>query len=94
MKSPVTLETVLLRKNDIPSTDISGEVGLMNIDTGKYFALNTVGSDIWNKLEKPMSLKDLVNSLIAEYEIDFNACLTEVKPFIEKLVQEGIVIIQ
>lgn len=94
MKSIIALETVLLRKSETPSTDISGEIGLMNIDTGKYFALNTIGSEIWKKLENPTSLQDLINSLIAEYDIDFNSCLSEVKPFMEQLIQEGIVTVQ
>lgn len=94
MKTAITLETVLLRKNGIPSTDIGGEVGLMNIETGKYFALNAIGSDIWNRLDKSISLKDLVNSLIAEYDISFDSCFNEVKTFIEQLIQAGIVTVQ
>lgn len=92
MKKELSLETILERKADIPSTVIDGEVGLMNITTGKYFALNSVGSDIWNLLEKPMSLHDLIQALLKEYEIDGETCEKEIRPFAERLVDEGIVI--
>jgi len=94
LKTTIDKDTIIVRKKEIPSTDIGGEVGLMNIDTGKYFALNTIGSDIWYKLDKPISLQSLVNSLIEEYDIDYDTCFNEVKPFIEKLLHEGIITVQ
>lgn len=94
MKKEIASEAILFRNESIPSTDIDGEVGLMNISTGKYYALNLVGSDIWNNLSKPTSFGDLVSSLTAEYEIDKDTCESQVKEFVERLIREGIVLIK
>jgi hypothetical protein len=94
MKNEITLETILVRNDSIPSANIDGEIGLMSIDKGKYYALNTVGSDIWNILDKPTSLKDLAFSLTSEYKIDMDTCMKQVKEFVEKLIDEGIVLIK
>lgn len=94
MKNEITLETIIVRNGSIPSTDIDGEIGLMNIKTGKYYALNTIGSEIWRILEKPTSLNYLVTLKTSEYDIDKDTCIIEIKKFVEKLVGEGIVIVK
>lgn len=94
MKKEVTLGTVVVRNDQIPSTVLDGEVGLMSIDTGKYYALNTVGSDIWNILENAVSIDKLISVLTTEYDIDNETCVTQVMPFVNKLISEGIILIK
>lgn len=93
MKRNITHDSILVRNGSIPTATIDGEVGLMNIETGKYYALNSIGSDIWNKLDKPISLNDLVAALVSEFDIDRQECYSQVKKFVERLIEEGIVIV-
>jgi len=37
---------------------------------GRYYALNSVASEIWRKLEQPTAVGQLVSTLAAEYEGD------------------------
>lgn len=94
MKKELTLGTVLVRNEQIPSTVLDGEVGLMSIGTGKYYALNTIGSDIWKVLEKEITVDELITALTSEYDIDNETCIAQVMPFLEKLISEGIVLIK
>lgn len=91
MDKELTLGTIIVRNEQLPSAVIDKEVGLMNIDTGKYYALNSVGSDIWRVLEKPSTVDELILSLTSEYEIDRETCIKQVIPFLKKLILERII---
>lgn len=91
MKREITLKTIIAHKKDLPSTNIDGEIALMNIETGKYFTMNLVGSDIWNKTINPISVENLVSSMKNEYDIDIDTCRQQVLIFLEKLLCEGII---
>lgn len=41
------VNTKVCQSREIDSTDLNGEKVMMNLDKGKYFALNLVGSRIW-----------------------------------------------
>jgi len=94
MKKELSLGTVLIRNEQIPSAVIDEEVALMSIETGKYYALNPVASDIWRILEKPSSVGELISSLTLEYDVDNETCTEQVIPFLEKLISEGLVLIK
>ncbi len=51
-------------------TEVDGEAVLMNIDTGKYYGLDGIGTDIWKRLEAPVTIADLCADLTEAYEGD------------------------
>jgi hypothetical protein len=58
------------RSSDVLSTEAGGEVALMSIPNGRYYALNPFASAIWRKLEQPASVAQLAAKLAAEYNGD------------------------
>ena len=94
MKKELSLGTVVVRNEQIPSAVIDEEVALMSIETGKYYAVNSVASDIWRILEKPSSVDELITSLTSEYDVDNETCTAQVIPFLEKLISEGLILIK
>lgn len=94
MKHDITPETVFVRNENILSTSIDDEIGLMSVEKGKYYAMNTVGSDIWNILGKPTSLNELVSALTSEYNVDTDTCMKQVREYVIKLLDEGIILVR
>ncbi|MFK7945345.1 MAG: PqqD family peptide modification chaperone, partial [Paracoccaceae bacterium] len=64
---------------------------MMSISAGKYFALAETGQRIWELLEEPRSIKDIVGVLVAEYDVTEEACLAQVTRFAEDLCENGLV---
>lgn len=48
----------------------TGGTMLMQIDSGRFFLLDDIGCDVWQRLETPCSFGDLVEQLAADYEAD------------------------
>lgn len=85
--------TRLIRRNDLMTADMNGSAVTMDIESGKYYNMGETGGDIWNKLETEKSVGELAAELVAEYGITEKQCLTDILPFLEKLVDKGLLII-
>ncbi len=81
------------RKSNSLSGRLNEELVIMDVDKGKYFSLNPVASRIWDLLEKPLSLNDLCNKLMEEYDVDFSTCQKEVRELIEELTKLDLVLV-
>jgi hypothetical protein len=83
--SNINLTTVIRQSEDIDATDLNGDKVMMNLQKGKYFALNDVGSGIWDIISRPITVKDIIDTLLKEYEVDAAVCEETVMSFLEKL---------
>lgn len=78
-------ETIVCQSREIDATNLNGETVMMNLDKGEYFGLNTIGSRIWNIVSEEITIKDIVNILLNEYEIDNDTCEKSVIDFLKEL---------
>jgi hypothetical protein len=81
-----------IRSSKTISGRLSDEMVMMDIDKGKYFALNPVATRIWDLLEQALTLDDLCLMLSEEYEVDHMQCKSEVEQYITKMEGLGLII--
>ena len=63
----------------------------MNLEIGRYFTLNEVGSRIWELIDKNNEVEGIINGLLEEYDVSREMCREQVFKYIEDLIQYGIV---
>ena len=81
----INLETVINKNLEIDDTDLDGEKVMMNLDKGEYFMMNEVGSRIWEIISEPINVKEIINTLCNEYEVNEEACKDTVIEFLGRL---------
>jgi hypothetical protein len=59
----ITRDTFVSQVNDLVTSDLEGEV-VMSIESGNYFGLNPVGSRIWELIEQPVKVAEVVEKLL------------------------------
>ena len=89
----ITLETMIKQTGDMDTSDIDGEKVMMDLDTGSYFMLNEVATHIWDLVETPMKVEDVVTHLLSEYDIDEVTCKEQVVGFVDELYKRELVAI-
>ncbi|TYP70296.1 lasso peptide biosynthesis PqqD family chaperone [Paenibacillus methanolicus] len=72
-------------------SDMNGEKVMLSIASSKYYNLGQVGGAIWEKLQSPATVHEVVAQLTEEYDIDREACEQQVVRFLESLLKEGLV---
>lgn len=83
--------------NDMILREIAGEhilipIGETAIKVHGMISLSESGLLLWKELQKGCTEADLVDSILAEYEIDQTTAQQDVKAFLEKLNAIGILI--
>ena len=92
-KQPIQLDSLVARGESLMSSDLDGETVMMSIESGKYYGLDDIGSRIWALVEQPLSVGNLCDTLMTEFEVDRETCQQHVLEFLEELRDESIVTI-
>ena len=87
----ININNVVSRRNDIDTTDLNGEIVMMDLEKGRYFSLNGVGSRIWEIIEEPIGINKIVDCLLEEYDVNRNECEENVLEFLGKLYDANII---
>lgn len=88
------MASIVRRHPDQVAADMDGEVMMMNIDTGKYYALNEVASFIWDRLVQPLSLRGICDAVQAEFDVSPETCERDARAFVENMVRDGMLQIE
>jgi hypothetical protein len=80
-----------IQNKQIIQSKIGDEVVMMDIDSGFYFGMNGVGSIIWQHLSNGITLEDLINNLMNEFNVDKQTCTSDTIAFLENLLEKKII---
>ena len=83
------MQTTYKRSDDMLGAAVGDELLMMSVAQGNYYSLNEVGKRIWELLERPMSLDELVAQLTEEYDVPEAACREEVERFLTAMRERG-----
>lgn len=89
---PIASDVRLMRASDVVATDMDGETVMMDVQKGSYFALSGSGPRIWELLESPMSMDELIAALSKEFDTSETAEVeSAVSDFVSGLLAKGLV---
>jgi hypothetical protein len=80
-----------VQNKSVIQSQIGDEIVMLDVDSGFYFGLNSVGSIIWSYLKEPISHQELIEKLTAKYEVDKGTCGKETEDFLNQLLEKNIV---
>ena len=84
-------DTQFLRNPNLLSSLIDEDLVMMDESQGYYFSVNSIGKDIWQLLEAPISYSDLLTALTNMYDIDEMQCQRDVTPFLTELLKNQLI---
>lgn len=73
------------RNKDLLTSNLDEELVMLSIQTGKYYGINSVGRRIWELLVLPVSVPQICDQLLKEYEVSRQQCEQEVLAFLNEL---------
>lgn len=71
--------------------DMADEVVLLDAKAGLYFGLNAVGATVWQRLQRPATLAELVDVVIAEYDVDHERAGQDVAVLVKELLDRDLI---
>ena len=88
----ISTDTVIRRKHDVLFNEIDGEVVMLSVKNSEYYGIDEVGSRIWELLESPLSVDELIGLLTEEYDVSQEQCRHDTLAFLEKLSEKDLLI--
>lgn len=83
--------TLLRRAEGTLSTELDGETVILAAGSGGCSSLDSVGTLIWNALEQPVRVGEIVDRILAEYDADRKECMHDARTFLAELHDRGLV---
>ncbi|HLK67790.1 MAG TPA: PqqD family protein [Bryobacteraceae bacterium] len=94
MTYSITPELSITPTSQAVACEVASDTVILDVPSGKYFALNGLGTVIWRRLEPGRTVSQLVEGLIQEYDVTREQCETEVYALIRQLAEHGLVTLQ
>lgn len=89
-QSQLTVDSILIRSDDILESDLGTEKVMMSIEQGRYFGLNEVGKMIHDACDGKLTLGEVTQKLLEDFEVDPQECESKVLDFSAQLVGQGL----
>lgn len=64
---------------------------LLDVQSGRYFEFDTIGSDIWGRIAQPRQVDALCADLTADYDATLDTIRSSVLTFLDDLVAKGLI---
>ena len=81
----VSLESRVAVGGDVVSRDLEGEAVILNLESGIYFGLDSVGTRIWSLLQEDGSLRRTFELLQQEYDVEPERLEADILRLVEEL---------
>jgi CO dehydrogenase/acetyl-CoA synthase gamma subunit (corrinoid Fe-S protein) len=83
-------QEVVQGKGNIVS-EMGGEKVMLSIENGKYYNLGEIGGEIWDLMQEPIKVDQVVSILMSNYEVNKADCEHQVISFLNQLNEEGLI---
>lgn len=73
------------------SCDLAGDTAILDLKSGQYYGLNPVGARIWNLIQEPKTVAEVLRVIVDEYDVEAASCERDLVMLIEQLQGKGLV---
>ncbi len=87
----VTIDSVLIRDQELPTADFDDGVVVLSVRGGAYFGFNRVATEIWRMLAEPRRVGQIFDGLLQRHDVDADTLARDVTPFLRTLIEHRLV---
>ena len=91
---PLAISSRVVAARDQVSCDVGGEAAILQLASGVYYSLDAVGSRIWALLQSLRSVREIRDTLVAEYDVPADRCERDLLGLLEALAGAQLIDVQ
>lgn len=91
LKCSDTTLLVVVVATDVLCCELRGEAVILNLKSGVYYGLDSIGARIWELIKEPIAIGDVCAVLLEEYNVSREQCEMEVRSLFQQLAELGLV---
>lgn len=86
----ISEESTIVASRKVPFTQVQDEMLGIDYNQGYCYGLNSSGARIWQLIQTPISVAELVRRLAGEFDVDSNLCQRQALEFLDQLADSGL----
>ena len=90
----ISLKALVVARKDQVSCLLGEEAAILHMSSGLYYGLDPVGTRVWNLLREPRRVEEILQTLVAEYEVGPASCEADLLALLKNLREEGLIEVQ
>jgi len=79
------------RNQDLIGASIDDELVMMSVEKGQYYGLSGIGPRVWELMDEPLTLDQLIERIVEEFEVERDVCRADMIQFLEQIEKLGLV---
>lgn len=87
----LTMTSVIVATRELITCDLDNEIVILDQSSGVYFGLNAVGTRVWELIQEPRSIGSLCDTLLTEYDVTPEQCISEVLALAQTLAAQHLI---
>jgi Coenzyme PQQ synthesis protein D (PqqD) len=91
VKRALSVNSSVVAAKDQVSSDLGEEIAILDLKSGTYYGLDTVGARIWSLIQEPRFVEEIRDVLVSEYEVEPALCERDLIALLQRLAGEGLV---
>ncbi len=91
MSERMSNDSIVVAVEDQVSSDLGGEVAILDLKVGVYYGLDEVGARVWELIQEPRAVGDVRDILIEEYDVEPERCERDLFALLERLAEQGLI---
>ena len=82
---------ILVASPDQVSCDIGNQMAILNLKSGIYYGLDSVGSRVWELVQTPRRMEELEAKLLAEFDVQPGKLQPELRGLCQSMSDAGLI---
>jgi hypothetical protein len=87
----ITTDSIVVASPDQVSSDLAGEIVMLNLASGTYYGLDEVGARIWNLVQQPTPVGAVRDAILDEYDVEPERCERDLLALLADLDKAGLI---
>ena len=89
----ISESSIIKKSGNFLMSVIDNEAVILGIENGTYIGLNEMGTEIWSRLEEPIRVSNLIETLVTLYDEDEAVIKVQVMEFLNDLLEKSLIAI-
>lgn len=86
--------SVVVATSDHVSSDLGGELAILDLKHWMYYGLESVGARIWILIQTPRTIGEIRDTIVREYEVEPGRCERDLTALLEELAKWKLIEVQ
>ena len=90
----IGMDSVVTRAEGFSTAQVQDDLMMLNVEQGAYYSLDPIGAEIWKLVERPASVREIVDRLRERYAVTPEQCQADVLAFLEEMQKNGMILVR